>query len=133
MKHTQSESFDRIVEEYYELSIEEGIFKAKFKNDVVVDNAISLEIDAKRAAMCRDKKYPCLSDAQNVKYWTKESRALMATEHFNRYSKAVAVISNTSLVHATLVNFYLKFDKPKVPTRFFTNYTNAIEWLQKYK
>lgn len=133
MNYEQAESFDRIVEEYYELYIEEGILKARFKNDAIVDKGISIEIDAKRAAMCKDKRYPCLTDARAVKYWTKDARALMATEHYNRFTKAIAIISNTSIVHATLVNFYLKFDRPKVPTRFFKSYANAIQWLEKYR
>ncbi len=128
----QGELFDSFVEAYYELSIEHGIFIARYKNNVVVDKAISLEINVKRELMCADKKYPCLIFAEDVKYWTKEARALMATDHYNRFSKAIAVISNTSLVHATLINFYLKFDRPKIPTRFFINSSNATEWLKKY-
>jgi len=52
-------------------------------------------------------------------------------EEANAYGKADAVVI-TSMAHKILANFYLKFQKPSVPTKFFKAEDEAVEWLQEY-
>ena len=39
----------------------------------------------------------------------------------------------TSLAHRILGNFYLKVNKPAVPTRLFNNEGSAVQWLNKFR
>ena len=48
-----------------------------------------------------------------------------------RFSIAEAFIIS-SLAHKLVANFYLKTNKPVVPTRFFTNQIEAEGWLQTF-
>ena len=38
----------------------------------------------------------------------------------------------TSLAQKILINFYIRFDKPLVPSKVFTNKEKAIEWLRQF-
>jgi len=38
-----------------------------------------------------------------------------------------------SLAHRILASFFLKIDKPKLPTKFFENREDAVNWLLSFK
>lgn len=62
---------------------------------------------------------------------TKEAREFMASNESLIYSKAEAFLVK-SLSQKMLVNFYIKFNKPLVPTQSFTVKEKAIEWLTTF-
>jgi len=39
----------------------------------------------------------------------------------------------TSISHKLLANFYLKFNHPVRPTRFFTNEQDVVQWLYPFR
>ena len=43
---------------------------------------------------------------------------------------ATAIITNNNLATNIIANFYLKFHKPKNPTKLFNKETDAITWLK---
>lgn len=49
----------------------------------------------------------------------------------NIHGKADAFIIK-SLPQKIIGNFFLKFHKPKIPTKLFSDYTKAIKWLKEY-
>ena len=56
-----------------------------------------------------------------------EARKFVAKDQI-KYATASAII-NTSLAQSLIANFYIKFNKPMVPTRIFTNKEDAEKWL----
>lgn len=50
----------------------------------------------------------------------------------NKYRYADAFIVN-SLAMRLLVNFYIRFHKPKIPTRLFNDEQSAINWINSLK
>lgn len=58
----------------------------------------------------------------------KESRDYSTTFEAEQFTLANAVLID-NLGKKILYNFYLKFHKPNVPIRAFTNKTQALEWL----
>ena len=59
---------------------------------------------------------------------TREAREESAKEEYMKYLNALAIVSDL-LAHKLLGNFFIKFNKPAKPTRFFTNKNKATEWL----
>lgn len=57
------------------------------------------------------------------------ARSAAATEEYYRYVAALALFGKTML-ESIVGNLFLKINKPKVPTRFFDNREQAIEWLK---
>ena len=76
------------------------------------------------------QKYPLLIDADEFINVTPEARK------FIRKLESVVPISAramiiTSLGHRILASFYIKIQKPIVPTKIFNNYADGIQWLQE--
>lgn len=59
---------------------------------------------------------------------TKEARSFMANYESLKYSLCEAFLLN-SLSQKLLINFYIKFDKPLVPTKVFHKKDPALDWL----
>lgn len=63
---------------------------------------------------------------------SKEASQYTALPEASEYTFANAVLIE-SLAKKLLFNFYLRFSKPVVPTKGFTNRTEAFEWLMSLK
>ena len=55
----------------------------------------------------------------------------LSQNEYNPYSKADAFVLN-SMAQKILANFYIKFNKPERPTKFFNNADEALIWLKQY-
>lgn len=77
------------------------------------------------------KKYPLLHVVNEYVIIDKEAREFGSSEAGLKFSKAEAFVIN-SFPHKLLANFYLKVNKPQVPTRFFENKQDAINWLNQF-
>ncbi len=70
-----------------------------------------------------------LVDIRQMVFMSSEAR-----KHFGNQNKstvkAVAIIMN-SLLHKPLINLYMKFSPPLLPTRIFNDENMAIEWLNE--
>lgn len=82
--------------------------------------------------------------------WAKDERKLMlniAAPYSSISAEARKFIADTphlecliaeafvihSLAHRILASFFIKIDKPKLPTKFFGNREDAINWLLSFK
>lgn len=61
----------------------------------------------------------------------KDSREYMATDESTQHSIAEAYVIK-SLSQKIIANFYLRINKPKVPTMIFTNLSSAEKWLKSF-
>lgn len=62
---------------------------------------------------------------EDVKAWASDSKG-------NKQTVADAIVIQ-SLAHKLIANAYLKINRPPLPTKIFTNYERALEWLLKQK
>lgn len=77
-------------------------------------------------------KYPLLIDGDDFANVTPEGRKLI------RQLEPLIPISARAIVikilgQRILANFYIRFQKPIIPTKVFNDYKEALEWLEKYK
>lgn len=63
---------------------------------------------------------------------TAEARKFMSNSLNTNYVIAEAFIIH-SLAQRLLASFFIKIDKPKLPTKFFNKREEAIEWLLSFK
>lgn len=61
---------------------------------------------------------------------TPEARKTGAEMHLKFPKVADALVVN-SLAEKLIANFYIKFNRPSVPTRMFTNEKDALSWLRE--
>lgn len=109
---------------------EEGIVFIVFidKLDMTMERAQSAV--AARLSLCEGISYPLLIDMRGIKSVTREAREYLAGEGA-RLVKAGALIVGSPLNKA-LGNIFLWVNKPKVPTRLFTDEKEAKEWLKEF-
>jgi hypothetical protein len=76
--------------------------------------------------------YPILSvtDASKMKQVSKATRDYFASPEIAATIKAVAVITGSGAAKFA-GNLFLQFSKPKFPTKLFTDFDKAVEWLEQ--
>jgi hypothetical protein len=77
------------------------------------------------------KKFPVFIDAGDYVNVDKEVRIFSASKEGNIYTLADAIAYN-SFAQKLVANFYLKHNKPAIPTKIFSEKTEAIEWLKTF-
>ncbi|MFN3403468.1 MAG: hypothetical protein ACK40G_05180 [Cytophagaceae bacterium] len=122
-----------LINEYVEMWLDDGCLFGRYLPDVVVDYKSAIKVMEDREKVCEYRPYPMVFDCKNVKYWTNEAREFQNTKRNYKLMIAAAVIYTDSLVTNTLINFFMKFNKPLVPARFFTNFEEALQWIEQYK
>ena len=77
-------------------------------------------------------KFPVLIDAGEFTSIDKEVRIFSANEESNLYTLADA-IAYCSFAQKLIADFYIKYNKPIVPTKAFPTKEEAMKWLQTFK
>ena len=118
--------------EVIELWLENGIVYAIYTKNAVITLEIAKEIVYERLRIVGARTYPSLSDYTGNMQITKEARAFFASsESIKQVSAGAFLVKN--LIQQFLGNAFLKFNKPTIPARIFSNKEDAIKWLEFYK
>lgn len=108
--------------------IEDNILIATY----IVEN---IEVDAakiileKRLNTYNDRNYLAIIDGRFVKNITKEARAVLSSPEANKHLTAVALVINSS-IGLYLGRFYMKLNRPLIPSNLFTSLEEAKNWLK---
>ena len=107
-----------------------GIVTLEPKEGETVQTLQSMKLDFEIfKEWTKDEKYNFLVDSRRLKKFDSELR-VYAQKHsplfFNKY--AIIISSGTS---SFLANMFMHLTKPKIPTKLFTNKTDAINWLKQ--
>lgn len=71
-----------------------------------------------------------MNGLNNYHTYSPEAKVLLASEEYCKLRRATAFVVD-SLSVRLLVNSFLSINKPKTPTRIFSNEQKAIEWLKE--
>lgn len=116
---------------YTKMFIQDGILHFYYKEIENMDLEMAKACVKDRKEFTKYKSYPCLVDVVMLKSSTKEARDYFAVEG-NEGITANAILVN-STAFKMMANFYIMVNKPKNPTRTFTDKASAIEWLNQFK
>jgi len=108
----------------------DGIIQTTIKKDATVDLNAAKELLRAYIKIGKGKKIPhlmvfsdfSLTDKSVLEYTAKEA---------NQYGKADAVVVK-SMAQRIMANFYLRFQRPSVPTRLFNSIHEAEKWLLEF-
>ena len=123
-----------------ELLIDNEIAKIEHDNGVIVATwkAESVTLgSAKDSVKIRlqytgEKPYLLLADTTAVKKISKEARTYLGSKEGCERVKHCAIVVNSSL-GAMIVNFFMRINKPLVPTKLFSEKSAAHKWLTAIK
>ncbi len=107
---------------------EDGILQLNSTNHVYTV-ADMKEINEAKYKLLEGKNAPLLVIASAYASVENDAREFMASDENQQQSSMEAFVI-CSLAQKILANFYLAVNKPKVPTRFFSDIISAEKWLQ---
>lgn len=114
------------------LSFEDDVLYVKMKEGVNLGQVEMEELLKQAVAFTAPNKYFAIVDTTATYDSTPESRSFYAESDYSKYRYADAFIVN-SLPMRLLVNFFITFNKPKIPSKMFNNEENAYEWINSLK
>ena len=117
--------------ENVEMYVRNGIFYLHYLPLEHLELEVAKKIVAERLAFKKGVAYPCLFDITKVRQSTKEARDYMADEG-NELVLASAILVTSPMLRM-MANFFISVNKPKNPTRMFTDMASALEWLAPFK
>jgi hypothetical protein len=107
---------------------DDGILHIHIKESAHIAMQEALEILKAMRVIGNGRKYPVLIDAGEFANIDPEVRVFSASDEGNLYTMADAIAYHT-LPQKLTANFYVAFNKPVVPTRAFSEMTEAVTWL----
>lgn len=110
---------------------EDGIMHVHMRPGWQLELSDAVEIVEAEGKLGGGGKFPTLHTMDKYITLGEGVREFSAAEG-TKYTSAEAYVIK-SLSQRILGNFYLKVDKPSVPTRLFTDVDNAIEWLKTFQ
>jgi hypothetical protein len=105
-----------------------GIFQIAMKEHETIHLEDTKEIRWLKLELCGNVPAPNLFLMRKFSIPDHEARAYASTKESALYRSAEALVIY-SLAQKLVANFYLRFNKPIVPTRFFQDEEEAIKWL----
>ena len=111
------------------IHLKDGLFRITIKEDAEVAFDDAVEIVNIATELTQNATVIVLADARHHCSITSEARKYFAEHSVRNRFTAVAVLSN-SLPVRILLNFYVNVDRPEIPTKLFSEETEALEWLR---
>ena len=74
-----------------------------------------------------------LADTSKVWQVSSNARAYSSSPEVDKMNIAMAILAGYSLTTTIIANFFIKFNKPKTPTKIFKNEKDALDWLDTFR
>lgn len=116
--------------EYAQFWITNGILIFEYKPNIILSLEVAQNIVADRIHFQNEKSFPVLCDVRGIVDTEKSGRDYLA-QSGSVLTKAVALIVHQK-VSSTISSFYLRINKPTVPTQLFTNQDEALAYLKPF-
>ena len=114
------------------LSFEDEILFVKMKEGVDLGKVEMEELLKQAIEFTAPSKYFAIVDTTATYDTTVEARNFYAESDYSKHRYADAFIVN-SLPMRLLVNFFIAFNKPKIPSKMFNNEESALNWVNNLK
>ncbi len=113
--------------------IEDNILFCSYKQHLEIDITTAKRIIKDRVTFTDGEYYPILIDFSNMKSVTKEARDYLNSAEGGLSGLLGGAFLSKNVVASLFINLYLKVNHPAIPARFFTDKTEAIDWLKRIR
>jgi hypothetical protein len=107
---------------------QDGIVRLTWIPNAEITLAAAKESVAAVETLSQGKVRPLLVDMRSAKSIDREARAYYGSPGM-KAANAIALLAD-SAVSQVLANFFLRINKPTIPTQMFTSETEALKWLK---
>lgn len=113
---------------YYVENID--LLEVDYQKNTLIDRKEALEvIQTSRAFNNGFNKYTMIIATKEFFNMTPEARATFAGEMKTGFKTEKMALYVNSLAYRIMANFFIRFDKPPIPTKLFSSRDKAIDWL----
>ena len=102
------------------------------KQDADFTLEVTIEGIEARKTLLGGRKFPVLIDMRLMSEVSEEARKYSATKETTELYLAMAILSGKSLPAKLIGNFFIKFNKPPIPTKLFKSEAKALTWLETF-
>jgi len=110
--------------------LDSNLLLISLKENITIEGEDVLEIKKHNLDLMKGNNYAIVFDSGHYTSVSKEARELMTSSKVEKNRVASAFIIY-SLSQKILGNFYLKVNKPNVPTKLFSDKEKAITWIKE--
>lgn len=110
--------------------LEPGLVENTLREGITIEPDDVLAFKQANENLAAGHNYAVLVDFSEVVSVTREAKELVASKEFKRKAIAQALLIN-SLGQKIVANFYLRVNKPHLPTKAFTDRGKALEWIRQ--
>ncbi len=119
--------------EHVKLWIEDGILFTVYKPNLEITLEVAKKIVHERLQLAQNQTFSVLFDMRELKSADKEARTYLARHpEANRGMSASALLVDNQVVKL-IGNFFIKMDKPIIPTKMFSDLEDAVNWLKPFR
>lgn len=97
---------------------------------VTIEKEDVIEVKKHNLKLTKGNDYVIVFDSGHYTSISKDARELMSSTEIEKNRKASAFVIH-SLSQKLLGNFYLKVNKPNVPTKLFSDKEKALNWVKE--
>ncbi len=108
----------------------DGILVSAWKSKFI-DITLIRKVKKYHLEIMDGKSYPMLADIKSVRDTTKEARDFLASKEGCAGLIAIAIMIN-SPISKMIANFFILASRPVIPTKMFTDETEAKKWLLNF-
>lgn len=101
-------------------------------NNVIIDYEDALDNFLVAKRLVKERYCVKLIDVRCKCHFETKAKHFLDTKDVQGKTLCRAILINCNVKKVTL-NYFLKFNSQKVPTMFFTDYNEAINWLKSFK
>ncbi len=107
-----------------------NIIEVQYSDNEIIEVDDSLAVNSACLKLVEKTPFAVLIITGMFTNFSAEARELAARNTLPGERVATALVADT-LSHKLVGNFYLKFNKPELPTRMFESRDEAFDWLRK--
>ncbi len=117
--------------DYMSLEIKDSILIGHYDN-IQITLEMAKNIVKSRLEYQENHSYPAIAHGSSILSSTKEARDYFASTHGSEGILSLAIIMSNTFGRV-MGNFYLRVNKPIIPTKLFSTEEEAIVWSRKFQ
>ena len=111
---------------------ESGVLVFRYFKGVELSETVARTVVAAGVELCGDLvPTPVLALLDEINGFTRGAQKFFAESEENQAASARVALVVSSPIAKVIANFFMKLNKPRVPTRMFTDQAKAMTWLTR--
>ena len=114
------------------IHLQDNLYLLKFDDDYEIELEDAIEIDQTFIKITNNQPFCVVVDARNrYSSASNDARNFFANDpEILPIRKKIAIVIN-NMPTRMIANFFVKFNRPQTPTKVFSDYNKAIDWLSE--